>query len=1377
MSLSHQYAQSFCRTSEGGDKEKSIAQELETLRAEHSTMEKKLKATLRDLRDEMTERDELEDENATLVRRVNTLEKQLKDKAKECLEESKERDKLDTLVSELERKSSQFFVKITETERSQGSIIKENATLRKRNEELEKQILEISENTQRDMEKMKDDLRHAISAHRTAMSKIEEERDDSTRQVSILTRQLSTGASSRSSQSLIQDEEMKSLTKKLSESQQVIKAQEEKLQEANEKITGLEEGIKQARSDVKKLEEEKNALENSLSASKETEQLKEQNAILESKIFRLGSEKKELQDSLTDSEEMIQQLKSQQDNMEKELTESKAESLQLNESLIQMTQSKMRFEVELKEAKTSCASKADQEEKIKKLQTSLQEQERKSFELTKQNKFLEIEVEDLKENLEISEKTLAVKTKALTAKMNSLSEEIEDIEEERDKYMKMVKLLKETISELEDENSDLEEENTKLKKSSKPSADGISSKEDLEKEKKKTDELQKQIRDIKSEREKIQEELDTTNKKMKIFELQEARMKSLEEEKEEFSKQVKSLKEENKSLSSKMESSKSQSSEFEAQLKKAEENWKYSLEALSKSKQEEIDALRKKYDQERQISSQVEHLKSELEKVSSENLDLKSIIENKLQNQGEKITLDSSYKSQDSLLVAPSRVSGPSGRRAPTTKKLPSSLEGAVSVFPTMAGFPTQSPSRTIKTSFSSSSSGQETHKNRLIMIKGRRRPRSVVVECTRSSLNSGDVFILEMEEIIFVWNGSKSNRLERAKGVDISAKLNRSKGGRIKVITMDEGDDGNENSSKFWSELGGIGEIKSAEGGGDDAAFEEEQNRINTLYQISENESLIKIETNCLTYEMISPDECYILDCIGEIYLAIGKTSSPAKRSAANESVQTLFNAVKDSRPDFCEIVRCNAGGEPCLFCERFVGWPEDATLGVQASRTRAPSQGLSPQPQSALSPRPSENSAVDIAESMILAEPPQWMITDDVDDASGDVDIWKIVGAGKVEIPREVNGLFYSAHCYVILYTYGVAGDRSYILYFWQGRDCSKNDAGTAAAIALNMSKQYRGASQCRVAQLSEPKHFLKIFKGKLVIFNGNDSAAPKKQRLFQVRGTEDENTSTVEIDLDSKFFNSSDCFISSSDNSLTVWNGSCSSPFAQSIAKYAASMIQPDRSAIFTSESETKPNTLVASASADYASQDKVHPGCKATFFMFTTKTGQLTGEKFFHYSQKDLASDQMFLLDAFNTVYLWVGLKAKEQWKKSALEITMAYCDSMEKRESSRGKISRIQIREGSEPIGFTAFFHAWRDGEKRAEALPPVTIESALSEYHKFYSLEQLKKKDLPPTVDRANLENYLSPEDFQVAFGMSRDQFNALPKWQQVPKKKSAGLF
>lgn len=50
-------------------------------------------------------------------------------------------------------------------------------------------------------------------------------------------------------------------------------------------------------------------------------------------------------------------------------------------------------------------------------------------------------------------------------------------------------------------------------------------------------------------------------------------------------------------------------------------------------------------------------------------------------------------------------------------------------------------------------------------------------------------------------------------------------------------------------------------------------------------------------------------------------------------------------------------------------------------------------------------------------------------------------------------------------------------------------------------------------------------------------------------------------------------------------------------------------------------------------------------------------------------------------------------------------------------------------------------------------------------------------EDLPPGVDPARREFYLSDSDFQDIFGRSKEEFYSMAKWKQQQEKKKLGFF
>ncbi|KAJ3443189.1 cytosolic regulator pianissimo [Anaeramoeba flamelloides] len=58
----------------------------------------------------------------------------------------------------------------------------------------------------------------------------------------------------------------------------------------------------------------------------------------------------------------------------------------------------------------------------------------------------------------------------------------------------------------------------------------------------------------------------------------------------------------------------------------------------------------------------------------------------------------------------------------------------------------------------------------------------------------------------------------------------------------------------------------------------------------------------------------------------------------------------------------------------------------------------------------------------------------------------------------------------------------------------------------------------------------------------------------------------------------------------------------------------------------------------------------------------------------------------------------------------------------------------------------------------------------------LYSLERLRSLPRPNGVNSRNILHFLKLEDFQRAFGLTKEQFLKLPKWKQIHKRKEWGL-
>lgn len=78
----------------------------------------------------------------------------------------------------------------------------------------------------------------------------------------------------------------------------------------------------------------------------------------------------------------------------------------------------------------------------------------------------------------------------------------------------------------------------------------------------------------------------------------------------------------------------------------------------------------------------------------------------------------------------------------------------------------------------------RDKYDTRLLHVKGRRNIRVQQTKLAWSSMNSGDVFILDAGMKIWLWLGSKSGRVERIKGYEVARRIrDEERGGKADLI------------------------------------------------------------------------------------------------------------------------------------------------------------------------------------------------------------------------------------------------------------------------------------------------------------------------------------------------------------------------------------------------------------------------------------------------------------------------------------------------------------------------------------------------------------------------------------------------------------------
>jgi len=444
-----------------------------------------------------------------------------------------------------------------------------------------------------------------------------------------------------------------------------------------------------------------------------------------------------------------------------------------------------------------------------------------------------------------------------------------------------------------------------------------------------------------------------------------------------------------------------------------------------------------------------------------------------------------------------------------------------------------------------------KVYPTRLLQLKGKRNVRVKQVEASTSSLNDGDVFILDMGLNIYQWNGAEANKMEKAKALTVCTRLRDDRGALPEVRVLDSSEKDDERTTEFWVNIGGYAPPKSAEDGGDDKAEEKLAKKELKLYKCDDSSGSMKttiVAEGKLARSLLENDATFVLDTGTALYCWIGKhadkvsessifvlatlvlpctikylschlscqnlmisffsfflpSNTICKKSEKKEAF-TVANAhlIENKRPAWTPVSMVLDEGETPDFKSFFFQWeppmkPRDWSTPVSSGVAKSVEQ---------------KEIDVDALVTSTRARAGSTM----ADDGSGKVEVWRIENFDKVKVDDAQVGNFFSGDSYIVLYTYTPNGKsrEEYIIYFWQGKKSTPDEKGASALLATKMDDDMGGRPvQVRVVQGKEPSHFCALFKGKLVTHDGGKASgfSTSKQKdeadddgisLFHIRG----------------------------------------------------------------------------------------------------------------------------------------------------------------------------------------------------------------------------------------------------------------------------------
>ncbi|OWM78939.1 hypothetical protein CDL15_Pgr003110 [Punica granatum] len=530
-----------------------------------------------------------------------------------------------------------------------------------------------------------------------------------------------------------------------------------------------------------------------------------------------------------------------------------------------------------------------------------------------------------------------------------------------------------------------------------------------------------------------------------------------------------------------------------------------------------------------------------------------------------------------------------------------------------------------------------EVFETRLYVCKGKRVVRLKQVPFARSSLNHDDVFILDSEHKIYQFNGANSNIQERAKALEVIQFLKEKyHEGKCDVAIVDDGKlDTESDSGEFWVLLGGFAPIGKKASSEDDVVPEKIPAK---LYSIVDGD--LKLVEGELSKSLLENNRCYLLDCGDEIFVWVGRLTQVDERKAASLSAEEYITS--QSRPKSTRITKVIQGYETHAFKSNFGSWPlGSVNSGAEEGRGKVAAllkqQGVGLKALAKAAP--------------VIEEVPPLL------EGGGKMEVWRINGSAKTPLPNEEIGKFYSGDCYITLYTYH-AGDRKedYFLGCWIGKDSLEEDQKMAARLANTMCNSLKGRPvQGRVFQGKEPPQFVVLFQP-MVVLKGGMSSGYKKfiadkgltdetytqecVALIQILGTAIHNNVALQVDAVAASLNSNGCFLLQSGSSVFTWHGNQSTYEQQQLALQVAEFLKV---------------------------------------------------EEVYNFSQDDLLTEDILILDTQAEVFVWVGQSVDSREKQIAFEFGQRYIDMASSLEGLAPNVPLYKVTEGNEPCFFTTYF--------------------------------------------------------------------------------------
>ncbi|KAJ6846957.1 villin-5-like isoform X2 [Iris pallida] len=450
-------------------------------------------------------------------------------------------------------------------------------------------------------------------------------------------------------------------------------------------------------------------------------------------------------------------------------------------------------------------------------------------------------------------------------------------------------------------------------------------------------------------------------------------------------------------------------------------------------------------------------------------------------------------------------------------------------------------------------------------------------------------------------------------------------------------------------------------------------------------------VEADPLTRELLNTNKCYLLDCGLDAFVWMGRNTSLDDRKSASAAAEELLRG--DDRPK-THLVRIIEGFETVTFRSKFVTWPQATDVAVSEDGRGKVADLLKRQGLNVKG----------LMKAAPVKEEPQPYI-----DCTGNLQVWRVDGNEKILLPSSSHSKFYSGDCYIFQYSCPGEDKEDYLVGTWFGKKSVEEERIAAIALAGKMVESLKSqAVQARLYEGKEPIQFFSIFQS-FIVYKGGVSSGYKKFveenaaenetyteegiALFRVQGSGPDNMQAIQVETVGSSLNSAYCYIVHSGNIVYTWSGNLTTSEDQELVERQLDVIKPNIQSKPQKEgTETEQFWSLLGGKCEYPSQ-KIgkEPENDPHLFSCTYSKGNLKVTEIFNFSQDDLMTEDIFILDCHSNIFVWVGQQVDSKIKSQALNIGEKFLESNFLMENLSRETPIFVVVEGSEPPFFTRFF--------------------------------------------------------------------------------------